>query len=168
MNEIKEVFFAPSVDWFKKKAKELRLHIGCDVIKHYASLDLLARVHGFVSWYDFLEYQGGSHEHVTFWDSELDEKAFEERRYMQVSALMGALRIGEAAADEILNEVVVSGRRAAILVPAERDEILEFSSKLQMMLDQHREAALATGARPVVTYKKRHVIVHDVVPPRLH
>ncbi|MFL9888233.1 hypothetical protein PQR66_34780 [Paraburkholderia agricolaris] len=172
MNEIKEVFFAPSIDWFKKKAKQLRKHIGCDVITHTGSLSLLAKVYGFLSWRDFLEYQVGDQENETFWDSQLDEKTFEERRYMQLSALMGALRISESEAIEVLNEVEVSGTGAARAASVEADDILEFSSKLAAMLDQHREEARGAGAvsppKPVVTYKKRHMIDRDAVTSRLH
>ncbi|MDP9651859.1 hypothetical protein [Paraburkholderia caledonica] len=82
MDEIKEVFFAPSIERFKTMAKQFRLHIGWDVKQYYASLNLLAQIYGFASWLDFLEYHSGDRAYVTFWDSELDERAFEERRYM--------------------------------------------------------------------------------------
>lgn len=171
MDEVKEVFFAPSIEWFKKMAKQLRLHIGWDIKQYYSSLNLLARIYGFASWLDFLEYHGGDHAYVTFWDSELDEKAFEERRYMQTTALMSALQIGEREVVKILDEVVVSDLRAAMPDLTERDEIKEFSCALQEMLDEHREAAHgwdAASAKPVVTYKKRHRMVPDGVRPRVH
>ncbi|MGH8777876.1 hypothetical protein [Paraburkholderia sp.] len=171
MDEVKEVFFAPSIEWFKTMAKKLRLHIGWDVKQYYASLNLLARIYGFASWLDIVEYQGGAHEYVTFWDSELDERTFEERRYMQASELMRTLQIGEAEAAEILDEVVASSQRAAMSDLTEGDEINEFSFALQEMLGEYREAAHARNAlpaKPVVTYKKRHRRVPDVVAPRVH
>lgn len=171
MDEVKEVFFAPSIEWFKTMAKKLRLHIGWDVKQYYASLNLLARIYGFASWLDIIEYQGGAHEYMTFWDFELDERTFEERRYMQASELMRALQIGEAEAVEILDEVAASSQRPAMSDLTEGDEINEFSSALQEMLGEYREAAHARNAppaKPVVTYKKRHGMVADVVAPRVH
>lgn len=171
MDEVKEVFFAPSIEWFKTMAKQLRLHIGWDIKQYYASLNLLARIYGFASWLEFLEYHGGDHAYVTFWDSELDERTFEERRYMQTTALMSALQIGEREAVKILDEVLVSSQRATMSDSTERDKIQEFSFALREMLDEHREAAHALDvapAKPVVTYKKRHRMVPDVVPPRVH
>jgi hypothetical protein len=88
MDETKEVFFAPSIEWFKTMAKQLRRHIGWDVRQYYASLNLLARIYGFASLLEYLEFNGSDHAYATFWDSELDERTFEERRYMQASALM--------------------------------------------------------------------------------
>jgi len=166
MDEVKEVFFAPSIEWFKTMAKQLRLQIGWDVKQYYASLNLLARIYGFASWLDVRESYGGNHTYVTFWDSELDERTFEERRYMQTTALMSALRIGEREAVKVLDAVPVSRHRAATSdFPIERDEIQEFSLALKEMLDEHREAAHAldaTPAKPVVAYKKRHRMVPDV------
>lgn len=171
MDEVKEVFFPPSIEWFKTMAKQLRLHIGWDVKQYYASLNLLARIYGFASWLDFLEYYSGDGAYVTFWDSELDERTFEERRYMQATALMRALKIGKREAVKILDDVVVSNQRVAMSNLTDRDEIQEFSFALQEMLDEHREAARALDAmlaKPVVTYKKRYRIVPDVMPPRVH
>ncbi|NRE46381.1 hypothetical protein [Burkholderia pseudomallei] len=170
MDEVKEVFFAPSIEWFKTKAKQLRLHIGWDARQYYASLNLLARIYGFVSWLDFLEYHGGNHAYETFCDSELDERTFEERRYMQTTALTSALQIGVMDAVKILDEVLVSSRREAMSDSPERNEIQDFGFALQEALDEHREsphALNAAPAKPVVTYKKRHRMLLDVVPSRV-
>lgn len=171
MDEVKEVFFAPSIEWFKTMAKQLRLHIGWDVKQYYASLNLLARIYGFASWLDFLEYHGGDQAYVTFWDSELDGRTFEERRYMQTTALMSALKIGERESIKLLDEVLVSSHRVAMSDAAERDEIREFGLALREMLDVHRETvrALDTApAKPVVSYKKRRRMAPDVDPLGVH
>ncbi|HDR9009718.1 TPA: hypothetical protein QDB08_002688 [Burkholderia vietnamiensis] len=170
MDEVKEVFFAPSIEWFKTKAKQLRLHIGWDVKQYYASLTLLARIYGFASWLEFLEYHSGAHAYVTFWDSGLDKRTFEERRYMQTTALMSALQIGAREAVKILDEVLVSSQREAMSDLTERNGIQEFGFALQEVLDEHRESPHALNvapARPVVTYKKRHRMPPDVVPSRV-
>lgn len=170
MDEVEEVFFAPSIAWFKAMAKQLRLHIRWDVKQYYASLNLLARIYGFTSWLDYLEYCGGDHAYETFWDSELDERTFEERRYMQATALMQALQIGESEATKVLDDVLVSGQQGGTSTLTKRDQIQDFGFALQEMLDEHLEsppALNAAPAKPVVTYKKRHRMTPDVVPSRV-
>lgn len=141
-----------------------------DVTQYYASMNLLARIYGFTSWLDFLECLGGDRAYVTFWDSELDERTFEERRYMQATALTSTLQIGEREAFKILDEVLVSGRRANMSNSTEREEIQECGFAQQEVLTEHIEVARALNtarAKPVVTYKKRHMLVADVEPPKV-
>jgi|GEM_PF-3834459 len=171
MDEVKEVFFAPSIEWFKAMARQLRMHIGWDVKQYYASLNLLARIYGFTSWLDFLEYHGGDHAYLTFWDSELDERTYGERRYMQATALTNTLQIVEMDAVKILDEVQVSSRSVAASNLTERDEIREFSLPLQSILNEVPETEYildAPPAKPVVTYKKRRRMVADVVRSMLY
>ncbi|HDR8952282.1 hypothetical protein [Burkholderia vietnamiensis] len=171
MDEIKEVFFAPSIEWFKAMAKQLRLHLRWDAKQYYASLNLLARIYGFTSWLDYLEYYGGDHAYETFWDSELDERTFEERRYMQATALMQALQIGESEATKVLDDVLVSSHHGGTSTSTKRDQIQEYVFALQDKLDERREAPHAPDAapaKPVVTFKRRHKMVPDVLRPRGH
>lgn len=171
MDEVKEVFFAPSIAWFKSMAKQLRLHIRWDVKQYYASLNLLARIYGFTSWFDYLEYYGGDHAYETFWDSDLDERSFEERRYMQATALMQALQIGESEATKVLDDLLVSSQHGGTSTSTKRDQIQKSVFALQERLDEHREAPHAPDAgpaKPVVTFKRRHKMVPDVVHPRGH
>ncbi|KUY85981.1 hypothetical protein WS50_25755 [Burkholderia territorii] len=157
MDEVKEVFFAPSIEWFKAMAKQLRLHLRWDVKQYYASLNLLARIYGFTSWLDYLEYHGGDHAYETFWDSELDERAYDERRYMQTTVLMSALQIVEMDAVKILDEVQVSSQPRAASNLTERDEIREFRLPPRLLLNevpQTEHVLDAPPAKPVVTYKK--------------
>jgi hypothetical protein len=90
---------------------------------------------------------------------------------MQASELMHTLRIGEAEALKILDEVAVSSEQAGVTNSTERDDIEEFSFALKEMLDEHREAVHASDgapSKPVVSFKKRHRIVYDAVPSRVH
>lgn len=171
MDEVKEVFFPPSIEWFRTMAKRLRLHIGWDIKQYYVSLNLLAQIYGFSSWLDCRACYDGDHAYVTFWDSELDKRTYEERRYMQTTALMSALQIEEREAVKILDEVLVSSQFGAASRSTERNEIQEFSLALQGMLNEVPETEHkldALPSKPVVTYKKRHRMVADVVQPRGH
>jgi len=128
-------------------------------------MNLLARMYGFLNWFDYLEFHDNDEEYVTFWDSELDERSFGDRRYLQVSELMLTLRIEEAEAIQIFDEVRVSSDRPAGSDSTQRDDIEKFSFALKEMLDEHRAAAAhASGvalSKPVVTYMKRHRIAPE-------
>ncbi|WGS45196.1 hypothetical protein LFL97_20840 [Burkholderia sp. JSH-S8] len=145
--------------------------IGWNIKQYFASLNLLARIYGFTSWLDFLEYHGGRHAYLTFWDSELDERTFEERRYMQATALTSTLQIGEREAFKILDEVLVSSRHANMSNSTGRKEIQEFGLARREILDEHPEVARrpnAARANPDAAYEKGHRLVADVVPPTGH
>lgn len=172
MDELKDIFFAPSLDWFKAMAKRLRQRIGWDADQYYASLNLLARMYSFGNWFAYLEFHDNDQVYVTFWDSELDEWSFGERRYLQVSELMLTLRIGEAEAKQILDEVRVSSDRIVGSDSTQSDDIEEFSFALKEMLDEYRKAAAQASevalSKPVVTYKKRHRIAPEGARSRIH
>lgn len=160
MDEVQCIFFAPSLDWFKAMAKQLRQRIGWDTAQYYESMNLLARMYGFVSWFEYLEYHNHDEEYITFWDSELDERSFGDRWWLQILELKSTLEIGEAEAMEILADVRVSSELKAVSDSTQRDDIEAFSFALKEMLDEHREATAhaseAALSKTVVTCKKRH------------
>lgn len=84
----------------------------------------------------------------------------------------GALRLSEAEAVAVLDDIRVSGRGGAEVASVEPDNLQEFSAKLESMVEQWRAGERTTTAeatpQPVVTYKKRHAIPRDAVISRLH
>ena len=79
MNKSDEIVFAPSSEWFRRKAKLLRKRIGPDSLSHSATLDLLAKMYGFLDWIDFVGFKNSDMAFETGWDTELNEKALDER-----------------------------------------------------------------------------------------
>jgi len=172
MTEMTEVFCAPSLEWFKKKAKRLRKSIGRELITHTNALHLLARVYGYRDFSEYCEccenrMMGWTY--PTVWDEELDANTLAERRFMQVSAVTAMLGISDEEATCLLEGIAASRTLPSREAAAEPDEILEFCSTLESMLlgDTLGQGVLTTTEAccpppPVVTYKKSRTISHDV------
>lgn len=117
MNKSDEIVFAPSIEWFRRKAKLLRKRIGPDSLSHSATLDLLAKMYGFLDWTDFVGFKNSDMAFETGWDTGLNEKALDERRYLQSSTLTMELGLSEVEALQVLADVPVSQKAVAAKLP---------------------------------------------------
>ncbi|MDN7800040.1 hypothetical protein [Burkholderia vietnamiensis] len=166
MNKSDEIVFAPSIDWAKRKAKLLRRRIGPNLITHTAVLDLLAKMYGFRNWLDYLDFKASDLAFETGWDSELLEKTFDERRYLQSSTLMTELGLTEGEAALVLGDVDISGkpaaskRKAADLEAGPEPCFMTFSRDEQPSATSHPASQRATQ-RPTITYKRPRLIVEQ-------
>jgi hypothetical protein len=116
-----EVFFAPSVEWFKKKAKRLRAAIGRESMTYASALNLLARVYGYSHFSEFREHRMMDRTSPTLWDEELDADTLAERRFMQVSAVTAMLGGSQEEATCLLERVAVSETPRSRATAAEPD-----------------------------------------------
>jgi hypothetical protein len=140
MSVMTEIFFPPSLDWFKRTAKKLRKHVGRDVLKLSNAYDLLARIYGYAHFAELSHFRRTGDVFPTVWDNELDERTMAERVYLQVSVLTSYLEITDDEAAQMLEVLHLSGYRT----PAEaasRDDVEDFSQRLDAMLQMHRTAA---------------------------
>lgn len=169
MNKSNEVVFAPSIDWFKKKAKLLRKRVGRDSISHFGALNLLAKVYGFLDWEDFIRFKNGDQAFETAWDSELDERTLDERLYLQTSALTIELGLSDAEALQVLADIAVS-QRASISAAAvsESGHTPEISSKPASIVEQKSTVSHTENPKviqqPVVTYKRHRSMAAQTNP----
>ncbi|AZG14481.1 MULTISPECIES: hypothetical protein [Cupriavidus] len=155
-----EIVFAPSIDWFKGKAKKLRKRIGQDLVTHTFCLDLLAKIYGFFNWKDFCAFKLSDDEYETFWDAELDAKTLDERRYLQSSSLMMALGMSEVEALRVLDDVGVSRKpeKARTKLQTAPEIATNLYVEEQPKLNQGAEINRELARQPLVSYKKRHLI----------
>lgn len=169
MNKSNEVVFAPSIDWSKSKAKLLRKRIGRDLVTHSGSLNLLAKMYGFLDWSDFIRFKNSDQAFDTAWDSELDERTLDERLFLQTSTLMIELGLSEAEALLVLADIAVSQKVSISAEATSASERTPETSSTPASITEGQTTISNTEnpkvvQPPVVTYKRHRSVAVQTKP----
>ena len=159
-----EVVFAPSKAVFKETAKRLRNHLGRDLITHFCTLDLLARICGFLDFADFVRFTSSNVECETV-AANLDALALVPRRGLQSSILMKERGLSEEDSIRLLDDVVAVGDLVfwAVAKPVLDGDVDAEAGAFPRYSRPATVVPEATG-HPVVTYKKRRGMPGAVAP----